>query len=788
MRLPLSLLKEFIDISLSPREIADALTLLGLEVDGILHPTPPFKGVVVGEVLSVEPHPNAEKLRIAEVGDGIGVHQVVCGASNCRAGIKTAFARVGASLSDAGGKPFVIKAAKLRGVESFGMLCAVDELLGGEEAPGILELPLDLEPGLDLLNILWDPVFELSLTPNLGYCLSARGVARELSASLNIPLKPVKAKERPAKSAGSVRLLVESSELCPRYIGQMLRQVTIAESPFWLAETLKAAGIRPINNAVDITNYILLKWGQPMHAFDADLLEGNLIEVKAAKEPFSFLCLDQIEHEVPKGSLLICDAKKPVALAGVMGGANSAVSEKTRNVFLEVAFFDPNSVRNTSKKMGLRSESSLRFEKGIDPDAMESALQEAMELFESLTGAEIETAFVQRYPKPFLPKKIACRAERVQSLLGCRISLHEIGEIFERLGFLATLQGENVWLVSVPTYRFDVQEEIDLVEEVARIYGYNAIERKRPFYTTTTLSHDPEFVFERALRERLISLGLQEVVTPDLISPKLAELAIEERAARVQFLEVLHAKSEDYSILRPSLLPGFLQTVQYNVDQKNVSFSGFEIGRIYFEEKGKKIELSTAGLFLTGKTRPHHWDQKPLDVDFYDLKGLLENLFEALKISEVSYSASKHPSFHPGRQASVYLKGQLIGSFGEVHPNLLKLLDIKQRVFYAELLLNPLLAAQELFPIMKPLPLFPSSERDWTIPLQKSASIQPILDILSHFQSPLLEKVELIDLFVSESQNATFRFTYRDLAKTICFEEVEAEHARMMQIVLASLQ
>lgn len=789
MKLPLSLVKKFIDISLPPEKVAETLTLLGIEVDAIEHRCPPFTGVVVGEVLSVAPHPNAEKLRIAEVSDGKAVHQIVCGASNCRAGIKTAFATIGATLPDPSGKPFTIKAAKLRGVESFGMLCAISELLGGEDlSPGILELPSNLEPGKDLLELLWDPVFELSLTPNLGYCLSARGVARELSAFLNIPFKKFPEQRVAAKHPSPVSISVENPNLCPRYIGQMIKGAHIKPSPFWLEQTLKAAGIRPINNAVDITNYILLKWGQPMHAFDADLLDGDSIRVSPAKKSFSFLCLDQIEHTVPEGSLLICDAEKPVALAGVMGGANSAVSEKTKNIFLEAAFFDPTSIRNTSKKMGLRSESSLRFEKGIDPDAMLYALQDALELFETLCDAKIESAYIDHYPKPFSPKKISCRSERVQNLLGVKISLHEIGEIFERLGFDSNLQEKETWLVSVPPYRFDVVEEIDLVEEIARIYGYNTIDRKSPLYTTTSLPHDPAFLFERKLRERLISLGLQEVITADLISPKLSELAIEERAARVQFLKVLHAKSEDYSILRPSLLPSFLQTVQYNVDQKNPSFAGFEIGRIYFEEKGKYIELPVAGIFLTGKTRPHHWDQKPEDVDFYDLKGLLENLFEAIKVPDVSFSASKHPSFHPGRQASIYLKDQLIGSFGEVHPNLLQTLDIKQSVLYAELLLSPLLMAQNPFPIMKPLPSFPASERDWTIALPKNSSIQPILDALHGIKSLLLEKAELIDLFVSESQNATFRFTYRSNTKTICFEEVEEEHARVMQIVLASLQ
>ncbi len=787
MKLPLSLLKSFLPIELSPVQIGEALTLLGIEVDAILHEKPPFQGVVVAEVLSVKPHPNAEKLQIAEVNDGTALHQVVCGAPNCRPGIKTAFARLGAELTDEKGHSFTIKAAKLRGIESFGMLCSAAELIGSEDHDGIMELEKDLIPGEDLLNHLWDPVFELSLTPNLGYCLSARGIARELSASLNLPMQSAAQIKLPTGHPQTIQASVEQEDLCPRYMGRTIEDVVIGPSPFWLQQTLKASNIRPINNAVDITNYILLKWGQPMHAFDADLLEGNL-RVAPAFEDISFLCLDDVEREVSKGTLLICDEKKPVALAGLMGGANTSVSLQTKRVFLEAAFFDPTTIRTASKKINLRSESSLRFEKGIDPDAMQAALDEASALFLSLCKGRLCSGTIDTHPAPFAPKKILCRPKRVNQLLGSALSLHEIEEIFHRLGFKVHQQEAESWTVHVPISRFDIAEEIDLIEEVARIYGYNSFEKKSPFYTATSLPHDLLFLFERKLRNRFAALGLQEVVTCDLISPKLAELAVEARLPQVQFLRVLHAKSEDYSILRPSLLPAFLQVVQYNTDQKNHSFAGFELGHIYFEEQGKKIELPMAGVFLTGKSTPLHWDKKPADYDFYDLKGLLENLFDSIHVGDISYRPSAHPSFHPGRQASIYLGELPIGSFGEVHPLLLEPLDIKQRALYAELSLNPLLAQQSTPQIMKPISLFPSSERDWTIPLSKEASVQPIFDAIASFRSPLLEKAELIDRFVSETQNVTLRFTYRDLLKTISFEEVEAEHAKLMQIVLASLR
>jgi phenylalanyl-tRNA synthetase, beta subunit, non-spirochete bacterial len=499
MKLPFSLLKTFLPLELPLSQIGEALTLLGIEVDAIHQEKPPFHGVVAAEVLSAKPHPNAEKLQIAEVSDGSSIYQIVCGASNCRAGLKTALARIGATLYDNHGQPFVIKAAKLRGIESFGMLCSAAELLGSEEHDGIMELGTEIKIGEDLLSHLWDPVFELSLTPNLGYCLSARGVARELSASLNLPMKKISHRELPAKQMQTQQVSVETPHLCPKYMGRTIEGVKIGPSPFWLQQTLKAANIRPINNAVDITNYILLKWGQPMHAFDADLLEGS-IHVRAAKKETPFLCLDDIERLVPEGTLLICDEKKPVALAGLMGGANSSVSEQTTKIFLEAAFFDPTTIRTASKKLNLRSESSLRFEKGIDPEAMTDALDEASALFISLCSGHLLSGTIDTHPAPFAAKEISCRSERVNKILGANISVHEIEEIFHRLHFKTKkLEGDG-WLVSVPLYRSDLTEEIDLIEEVARIYGYNSLETPPPFYTTTSLPHDPAFLFEKKTR------------------------------------------------------------------------------------------------------------------------------------------------------------------------------------------------------------------------------------------------------------------------------------------------
>jgi phenylalanyl-tRNA synthetase beta chain len=785
MKLPLSLLKSFIELDLSLDQLEETLTLLGIEVDSIQQKHPPFAKIIVGEVLSVSPHPNADKLQVATVSDGTHVHQVVCGAPNCRAHIKTAFAPVGAVLTDAQGQQFSISPATLRGINSAGMLCSASELQIPTDQEGtILELPADWQTGQDLLPLLWDPVLELSLTPNLGHCLSARGIARELSAALNIPLiKQKKLSSLPTKSTHPIQVTVQDPALCPRYMGQMVQNVKVQPSPFWLQNLLKAAGMRPINQIVDITNYIMLKWGQPMHAFDADRLEGASLHISASRQEFLFACLDGCKREVPEGTLVISDDRHPVALAGIMGGEWSAVSDDTKNVFLEAAYFDAMTIRVASKRMNLRSESSMRFEKGTDPNAIAEALNEASYLLTTLAEGTLCESIIDIKQESFPPKKIRCRLHRIHKILGAKISLNEVEEIFHRLGFAITTAEPEVLFVSVPFYRFDLQEEIDLIEEVARIYGYNQIEKTNPLCTTAQIAHDPRFIFERLLRNRLINLGLQEIVTCDLLSPKLAQLAIEMHPPQTDLLKVLHFKSEEYSILRPSLLPGFLQVVQYNLDQKMHSFSGFEIGRIHFKQNEKAIEVPMAAFFLTGKSAPHHWDRKPMDADFYDIKGILENLFEAFCIKNISFKPSKHVSFHPSRQASICAGDVDIGSFGELHPRLLKPLDIKQKVLYAEFSLEQFLALKNSDCAMRPIPQFPSSERDWTVSLPLDAIIQPIFDAITGVNSSLLEKVELIDLFIADKKNATFRFTYRDPFKTILWEEVEKEHSRLLQAV-----
>lgn len=788
MKLPLSLLETFLKTDLSPEEIAERLTLLGIEVDHVDAATPPFSGVVVTKVETTTRHPHADKLQIAQVFDGTKTHTVVCSAPNCRAGLRTAFAKIGARLKAADGSMLAIERTKIRDVESEGMLCSSSELQMSSDSQEILEFPEDLPLGQEVGPLLWDPVFEISLTPNLGHCMSALGIARELGAALqkqvHLP-RPSLSENSHTHLPQKMQVTISHPKLCPRYLCRLIEGVHIADSPFWLKKILEAAGQRSINNVVDCLNLILLQYGQPMHAFDYDKLEGQQLHVKSATESFSFLGLDEQERKVAPGTILICDAKKPVALAGILGGANSAVSTNTRTLLLEAACFDPIAIRIGAQKAGLRTESSQRFEKGIDRFAIESILDLACELILKVAGGQVAKGKIDLHTDQSEKKEIVCRLFRVNQLLGTKLSLTEIEHIFHRLQFKTKqLLEQEALSVSVPSYRNDVQQEVDLIEEVARIYGYNHIEKPAPRLTLSSVPHDPNFLFERLIRQRLIGLGLQEFLASDLISPKLAFSLNEPAFPPSSFLQTMHSKSEEHSVLRTSLLPGLLQITQKNLDFKNTSFAAFELGRIHFLQNKDVIEIPMAALLLTGKASLPHWKQKPLEVDFFDLKGLLENLLASFKVPEVSFVPSHHASFHPGRQADLCIQDVVIGSFGEIHPQLLETFSIKQRVLFAQINLQELRKHTHTHPRMVPLPQFPASERDWTISLPKLFPIETVLSTIKGAKSSLLEKIELIDLYhppESDQKNATFRFTYRNLAKTLSFEEVETEHARILE-------
>ena len=783
MKISLSLIRQYLPLQSSVQEIADRLTLLGLEVERIENELPSYSGVVVGLIESAKRHPQADSLMLLKVSDGKESFDVVCGDTGCQQGMKVAFAKIGARLKDKNGKEIEIRKVKLRGVESFGMLCAADELCLAKEAFGVLKLDSAFETGEDLSGLLWDPVFDISLTPNLGHCMSALGVARELAAVMDRKIELPKFTLHKSLNGWSIE--VENKELCPRYACALIRNVAIAPSPFWLQIKLQMCGIRPINNIVDVTNLVMLELGQPMHAFDANKIHGKKIRVAPEKGKKNISFLDGTVREAPEGALSIQDSKGSIALAGIMGGSESAVSARTRDILLEAAYLNPLSVRKTATGIGLRTESSIRFEKGTDPDLIPIALERACLLIAELYPESSFEGMIDLRKSDLLPKKIHLRIARVQKILGYHFSLSEVNTIFCKLDFETKTLAKDTLQVTVPIYRSDISEEIDLIEEVARIYGYNNIAKIIPKFTGTKLKHNPLFSFEDFIRNRLISEGLQEILNCDLISPRLAEITKELSHPSDSLVKVKHSKSNEHSILRPCLLAGMLQTLALNRDRKSPDLSLFEIGRIHLRKEDKYIEQQSVAILLSGKESPHTWDHPAHFVDFFTLKGMTENLMDVLKFKDVQYKRSAHLSFHPANQAKICVKEADVGVIGELHPETLGMFDIKQKAFFCELNLYSLMNLRPRKITLEEIPLFPSSERDWTVTLDDSFEISRILEDIKAFSSSLLEKIELLDLFKGKNvptgkKNATFRFTYRDRKKTVSFDNVEKEHSKII--------
>lgn len=638
-----------------------------------------------------------------------------------------------------------------------------------------------------------ETIFDIALTPNLGHCLSIIGLAREISALFSIPVKEKKSSPIAEKrsTAEQIDCSLEDTVNCPRYCCCLIESVRIAPSPSWLQEKLLACGIRPINNVVDATNYVMLELGQPLHAFDAQKIAGKKILITSSSPYKKLTTLDGKEREISENTLLICDEEKPLALAGIMGGEESSVSDTTHTILLEAALFTPTAVRRSSKQFFLRTESSQRFERGIDSEGVAIALDRAAELIQKIAGGKVLQK-IDLYPNPAQPKPILCRQERVNAFLGTGLSLNEIGSLFKRLNIQIVQEDSSSLQLIPPSYRNDLQSEIDLIEEIARLYGYNNIPLSDRRFAPSTLPHSPIYLFENHVKEFFLTRGMQEWLTCNLISQELAKLSSRHKEALVS---VLHPVSADQSILRPSLLPGMLLSTKQNLDRQISSLCSFEVGRIYWKEKDSYKEELSAAILLTGHSAPYYWDPKPRDFDFFDLKGIVEELFTTLRLPTFTLEASHLPIFHPKREARIKLEGKTVGVIGELHPYHLKPygFDFNQRILFAELDLNTLFLAKKEPIAFTPLSTFPSSSRDWTITVPDALPVEQLLLAIESCRSPLLEKILLLDLYKSEQigkdrKNITFRLTFRDHEKTIAFEKVEEEFAKIVSKSVEKLQ
>ena len=779
-------LKQYTNVVDNANALAEKITRGGIEVEGVEYLAEEISNVVVGYVVSKEKHPDAEKLNVCQVNVGEEENlQIVCGAPNVDAGQYVIVAKVGAKLPG-----IKIKKAKLRGVESQGMICSLAELgLSKSVVPknyqeGIYVFETEQELGSNVVEVLGlnDYILDLSITPNRADALSMRGLTYELGALYNNKVDFNDVEKEENYKATSLQVAIESDS-CRNYVGQIVKNVEVKSSPLWLQTRLMNSGIRPINNIVDITNYVLLEFGQPMHAFDKDLV-GDKIVVRDAKEGEVLETLDGEERKLQTTDLVITDGTRAIALGGVMGGKNTEVSEETKNIILESAYFNPTSVRRTSATHGLRSDSSARFEKGIDPNMQKAALARAVELILELCPNAVVESSVGVVNKEE-EKVVEITTSYINNYLGITLSTEEIAAILEGLSFTVEVTGENL-VVKVPTRRPDISIKQDLVEEVIRIYGYDNLASTLPKFSKTTkggLTYSQRMV--RDLRAVYASLGFNDTINYSLVSEEEAtEYTLEDHHK----VRLLMPMTETHSTLRQSLVPGLLNTVQYNVARKQKDLKLLEIGRVFFGSGDDNIQpketlyLSAA---LTGEERATKWLKESSSLDFFAAKGYLEVVFDRLGLDEkVTYKKSKLEGMHPGRFAEVYLGGKRIGFIGEVHPQVADKLGLNTTYVF-EINLDEVISESKVKPKYEEVTKYPEITRDIAMLVDVKDEYQNIYNVIESVNSKLITKVELFDLYVGAEllvgkKSLALTITYSDKQKTLTDEEVTAVHDKVL--------
>lgn len=787
-------LQDYVDLSgISAAELAEKITKSGIEVEGVEKKSEGLKGVVIGHVLECEKHPDADKLNkcLVDIGAEEPV-QIICGAPNVGKGQKVAVATVGAVLPN----NFKIKKAKLRGEVSNGMICSLQELgiesklAAKEYSVGIFNFPQDAIVGEDALAALAldDEILELSLTPNRSDALSMIGVAYEVAAILGREVKwPVIEKEEAAEKASDyISVKVEADEDNPLYIAKVVKNVKIGPSPLWMQTRLMNAGIRPHNNVVDITNYILLEYGQPLHAFDYDRLGSKEIVVRRAKNAEKITTLDDTERTLTPNHLVITNGVEPVAIAGVMGGANSEVREDTTTVIIEAAYFAGPVIRKASKDHGLRSEASARFEKGVDPERTRAAGERAAQLMAQYAGGTILSGTSEYNNMKIEPAVVSTTLKKINSALGTNISAIEVTDILNRLGFEVKTEGED-FIITVPTRRGDITIEADIVEEVARLYGYDNIPSTLPKGTATAGALTDYQQKRRLVRRTLEGAGLYQATTYSLTSEeKAAQFALEKREA----VRLAMPMSEERSQLRMSLLPSLLEAVKYNNARQIDSVALYEIGSVFFEQGKEQLpeEREHVAAAITGLWEANLWQGEKKTVDFYVLKGVLEALFAALGVTEqIEYRQAALENMHPGRTAEVLLNGEVIGSVGQIHPTLQKELDLKETYVF-ELSFRKI-AEAVVEPISyQSIPRFPSITRDIALVVDQNKAAGELAAIIAEAGGALLKEVYVFDLYEGEHMEAgkkslAFSLKYFAPERTLTDEEVTKAHEKVLQAV-----
>lgn len=798
MLLSLKWLREFVPFEGSSQELGDRLTMLGLENEGLLRPFEQIEDLVVGHVLSCEPHPDADKLKVCKVAvdnSGLEPLNIVCGAPNVRAGLKVAVAPVGSRLPG----DVKITKAKLRGVLSLGMICSERELGLSEDHSGIMELPEHFTPGTRLVDALDldQEVLEIGITPNRGDCLSVLGLAREVALAYNLPLTmpTFELREEGDDAAAEMAVEISSPDDCPVYLGRIIDEVKIGPSAAKVRYRLVAVGLRPLSNVVDVTNYIMFELGQPLHSFDMNHLAGGKIRVQRALEGMEFVTLDSQTRKLTASDLLICDGVKPVALAGVMGGLNSEITSSSNRVFLEGAVFDPSLVRRTARRLALPSDASYRFERGVDQNNTLYALNRAAAMIAESAGGRLRPGVCGAIARPWSERRISFAVEHCNSLLGvnlsadfCRATLKGVGCRLENEADVAT-----GWTVFSPSHRPDITLEADLIEEVGRVYGLDRIEPTLPKVSRSLKIgvEDDAYAFQLALKRWAAGVGLNEAINYSFTGQKDLDnlnLPVQGR------LPIANPLSAELDVMRTEIAPGLLVTLRQNLAQGIAGVRVFELARAFTacpEAETGAVEVNRLGILLYGSRYDEFWPREQADADYQDVKGLVEHLAAYFKLGILTFENAEesHPYLLPC--VKVRLNGEDVGVVGRVKPEIADIYHARKAVWYADLnvdVLARLFTARRVK--FRELPQFPPVRRDITLICPATLSVQEILDKAGKVKMPLLEAVELIDVYApkgADTRNLTFRFTFRHAQRTLKDTEVDREREKMAEFLVKNL-
>jgi phenylalanyl-tRNA synthetase beta chain len=794
MKVSVKWLKDYVDITVDPAELANRLTMAGIEVASVKGQGVSWHNVVVGKLLTVSPHPQADRLRLATVDSGTGQHTVVCGAPNLNVGDNICFATVGAELLDShSGQIMKLKPAKIRGIESLGMICSEAELGISQNHEGILVLPADAPLGAALSDYMGDAVIDLEVTPNRPDCLSIIGIARETAAlsGQKIHIAPVAYPESTLAVESKVSVEVQAPDLCPRYCASYVTGIKVKPSPKWMQDRLVACGMRPINNIVDISNYVMLEYGQPLHIFDYDKIIGKKIIVRRAFENEIITSLDGIERKLDPRMLVICDAARAVAIAGVMGGANSEITEQTQNVLVEAASFKPTSIYLTGNRLGLTSESRYRFERGITAEMTLPALKRANQLLVELGEGQVAKGYIDCYPLRTPEKPIGLTLSKVKSLLGIDISLEGIVDALQSLGIDCQVRSGETILAVPPYWRSDIKIEADLVEEVARVIGYDKIPTTLLSAPLPHLVPDPIFDLKRDICQRLISSGFHEVLNFSLFGlESLQKLDPDKLPITDLPVRVANPMTLDMEYLRTTFRANLLNSFAANRRYETGSIRLFECGKIYLKrERDLPDERETLCAIFGGLRYAESWQDNNQKLDYYDAKGIVESLLQTSGLNPV-FIKGQDKGLIGNKQADIFLNKIRIGVLGEVHPKVALAFEITEPVYILEIDLKSLVTFATVSKTYNAVPRFPAIVRDMALILDTGILHQQVQTVIQSF--PLVEQVDIFDVYTGEQletgkKSLAYRISYRSTQHTLTDEEVNHVQQKILSRLNAEL-